>query len=82
MSITTTSPTKLFTAIKHFSAGTLPDLDTAINNFITSALDDDVYNYYTVILGSSYFDGSNYVCAISYTRFENDSSWQPPSSDA
>jgi hypothetical protein len=75
MAITTTSPTKLFTQVKHFSAANLSDLDDAVNTFITGTLDDDPYDYFTVILGSSYFDGSNYVCAISYTRFENDSDW-------
>lgn len=74
--ITTTSPTKLFAAVKHFSSDALDDLDVAINLFI-STLDADADNYYTVSLGSSYFDVTNarYVCAILYTRFEIDSEW-------
>lgn len=77
--IITTSPTRLFTTIKHFSAGTLSALDTAVNTFITDTLDADIYNNYTVVLGTSYYNGTDYVVAISYTRFENDSTWQPPS---
>ena len=73
--ITTTSPTKHFTQIIHFSGATLVALDNAVNAFIISTLDADVYNYYTVVLGSSYHDGTDYVCAISYTRFEIDDTW-------
>lgn len=75
MAIITTSPTKFFSQVKHFSAATLNDLDTAVNTWIVDNLDADSYNYYSVVLGSSYFDGTNYVCAIQYLRFENDTSW-------
>lgn len=76
--ITSTSSTKYFTEIKHFSETTLAALDTAVNNFITGTLDADPYQYYTVTLGTSYKEGSNYIVCIAFTRFEIDSDWVSP----
>lgn len=65
----TQTGTKLFSLVKTFTGATPADAETAANLFITGTLDTDATYNYTVSSMTFYYNGTDNVCAILYTRY-------------